>query len=167
MPGLTRLAVVWNREGATADAVRALEAQTKRIGVEVLSLEVREAVDIPGVVASARSANAQGIVQLPSPLLTKNRKLLVDAAAREKLPMMCEERVFVEDGCLMTYSANYVAMARRLADYVDRILRGAKAADLPVEQPREFEFVINQRTAQALGITISSTLQVQATEVIR
>jgi putative ABC transport system substrate-binding protein len=97
----------------------------------------------------------------------KNRSVLLEAVAREKLPMMCEERVYVVEGCLMSYSANYVAMVRRLADYVDRILRGAKAGDLPIEQPREFDFVINQRTAQALGLSVPNTLIVQATEVIR
>lgn len=167
VPNLTRVAVVWNKEGAGADAVRALETATKPMGVELLALEIREAADIPGVIASAKSAKVHGIVQLPSVFMFKNRSVLLEAVAREKLPMMCEERVYVVEGCLMSYSANYVAMVRRLADYVDRILRGAKAGDLPIEQPREFDFVINQRTAQALGLSVPNTLIVQATEVIR
>lgn len=133
VPGLSTVAVFWNKEGAGVDAVRALGAATKPMGLELLTLEVREPADIATAVALARAGKAQGIIQLPSPLLTKHRVALVEAAMRERLPLMCEERVFVVEGCLMTYSANYVALARRMADYVDRILRGAKPSELPVE----------------------------------
>jgi putative ABC transport system substrate-binding protein len=167
VPRLSRAGVIWNKEGAGADAVRALEDTAKRVGIDVLSLEVREPADIPRLIASAKAWNAEGIVQLPSPLLTQHRTALVGAVTRDKLPLLCEERIFVVDGCLMTYSASYTALASRLADYVDRVLRGARAGDLPIEQPREFEFVINQRTAQALGLALPTELILQATEVIR
>jgi putative ABC transport system substrate-binding protein len=167
VPRLSRAGVIWNKEGAGIDAVRALEEAAKRAGIEVLSLEVKEPADIPRLVASAKSWKAEGIVQLPSQLLYQHRAILVEAVARDRLPLLCEERTFVVDGCLMTYSASYTALAAHLADYVDRILRGAKAGELPFELPREFDFVINQRTAQALGLAVPTALLVQATEVIR
>src|SRR5262249_10881352 len=104
--------------------------------------------------------------QLPSPFLVQHRKLLVAALAITQLPAVCEQRMFVVEGCLMTYGPNFPAMARRTAYYVDRILKGAKPADLPIEQPREFELVINLKTAKALGLTISPLLLGRADQVI-
>ena len=97
----------------------------------------------------------------------KHRKTLLELLSTYHLPAICEMRMYVIEGCLMTYGASFDAMFRRAAYYVDRILKGAKPADLPVEQPREFELVINRTTAQALGLTLSPLLLYQATEVVQ
>jgi ABC-type uncharacterized transport system substrate-binding protein len=92
---------------------------------------------------------------------------LLELLNTHHLPATCEARMYVVEGCLMTYGASFDAMFRRAAYYVDRILKGTKPTDLPVEQPREFELVINRTTAQALGLTLSPLLLYQATEVIQ
>jgi putative tryptophan/tyrosine transport system substrate-binding protein len=107
------------------------------------------------------------VLQLTSPFFTKHRKTLLELLTTHHLPAICEMRMYVVEGCLMTYGASFDAMFRRAAYYVDRLLKGAKPADLPVEQPREFELVLNRTTAQALGLTLSPLLLYQATEVVQ
>ena len=168
IPNVTKVAVIWNKAGGGVNAVHAVQDAARPMGVEVRALEViQPAAELADAVATAKSWGAHGIVQLASPLITYNRASMIEAAARHKLPMMCEMRMYVVDGCLATYSASLPAMFARLADYVDRVLRGARADSLPIEQPREFEFVINQKTADALGLAIPQTIRLQATEIIR
>ncbi len=107
------------------------------------------------------------MLQLVSPFFTKHRQTLLELLSTHHLPAICEMRMYVVEGCLMTYGASLEAMFRRAAYYVDRILKGATPADLPVEQPMKFELVINLKTAQALGLTIPPTLLFQADEVLR
>jgi putative tryptophan/tyrosine transport system substrate-binding protein len=95
------------------------------------------------------------------------RKRIADLALRHRLPTMCEGRDWVEAGCLMSYAPNLDALYRRSATYVDKILKGAKPADLPIEQPTKFEFVINLKTAKALGLTIPPSVRARADEVIQ
>ena len=116
---------------------------------------------------SAKSWGAQGIVQLAAPAITRNRALLIEAATRHNMPMMCEMRIYVVDGCLATYSASLPAMFAQMADYVDRVLRGARVDRLAIEQPRQFEFVINRKTAETIGVVLSPGIRLQATEFIR
>ena len=111
--------------------------------------------------------HADALVVIPSALLSSHRRQLAELAVRNRLPSMYGERVDVDAGGLMSYGPSHVDMSRRAAGYVHKILKGAKPADLPVEQPIKFELVINLKTAQALGLTIPPTLLFQADEVIQ
>jgi putative ABC transport system substrate-binding protein len=167
VPNLARVAVLWHKEGGGIAAVQAVENAARTLGLQVLALEVREPGDFTTAITSAKSWGAQGLIQLASPFITKNRGILLELLSANRLPATCELRVYVVEGCLMTYSASLDELFRRMASFVDRILKGANPANLAIEQPREFEFVINLKTAQSLGLTIPSLLLVQATEVIQ
>lgn len=167
VPNLARVAVLYNREGGGVGSVQAVEAAARSLGLQVLLLEVREPADFATALASAQSSGAQGLIQLASPFITKHRSVLLELLVSHRMPATCELREYVVEGCLMTYSADLSAMFRRMADFVDRILKGAHPADLPIEQPREFDFVINLKTAQALGLAVPSSLRIQVTEVIQ
>lgn len=166
VPHLSRVAVIWNREGGGIHSVQAVEAAGRAAGLAIRAFEIAQPADLPDAVAAARAWGAQGVVQLASPVITFNRTLLIEAANRHRLPLMCEMRSYVVDGCLATYSASLSAMFAQLADYVDRVLRGARAETLPIEQPREFEFVINQATADAIGVTLGPKIRLQAQDII-
>ena len=167
VPTLTRVAIVWNATGTDARIAHSVADTAKAMGMQALTFEVHNTSDLSDVIASAKALGAQGVVQLAAPFITRNRALLIEALARNGLPATCELRMYVAEGCLMTYSANIDAMFRREAAYVDRILRGANPAELAIEQPREFELIINLKTAQALGLTIPPMLRFQANEVIQ
>lgn len=167
IPRIGKVGVIWNREGGGVGAVQALEHAARTLGVELRAFEIVHPSDLPEAMRQAKLWGAQGIVQPASPVFTQNRVSLLEAAARHQLPMMCEMRNLVVEGCLATYSASFPAQYARMADYVDRVLRGARADSLPVEQPREFEFVINARTARELGLEINPAIRLRATEVLQ
>ena len=168
VPGMVRVAVFWNpTEVSGARQLRDTEDAARGLGLQVHALEVRGLDDFAGAFAAARTARAEGLIVLAGPGLGEHRARLVELAARHHLPAMYWRREFVAAGGLMSYAASQHAMARRAATYVDKILKGAKPADLPVEQPTKFELVINLQTAQALGITIPPMLLFQADEVLR
>jgi putative ABC transport system substrate-binding protein len=167
VPNLTRLAILWNREGSGDAAVQAVEVAARTLGMQVLVLEVKGPGDFATAISAAKTWGAQALVQLASPLITKNRRILLDLLSANRLPASCEMRWYVEEGCLMTYSADLNLMFRRMAYFVDRILKGANPADLAVEQPREFELVINESTARRLGLSVPTSLRLQATAVIQ
>jgi putative ABC transport system substrate-binding protein len=104
------------------------------------------------------------MIQLASPFITKNRGVLLPLLSERRLPATCEWREYVVDGCLMSYSADINAMFRQMAPFVDRILKGANPGSIAIEQPREFQFVVNRKTAEALGLTIPKSLEFQMTE---
>ena len=168
VPRLSKIAILWNgAEGGDPRSVQMIEDAAKRMALQVLRVEVREPKDFAEAIAKAKSWGAQGLVEMASPFITKNRKLLLDLLESNRLPATCEMRLYVAEGCLMTYSGNLDAMFRREAYFVDRILKGASPKDLAVEQPREFEFVINLKAAKALGLTIPQSVLVRADEVIQ
>jgi putative ABC transport system substrate-binding protein len=167
VPGFARVVVLWNKDGGGTAAVRAVEAAGHSLGLQLLVLEVREPRDFATVLATAKSWHAQGLIQLAAPFITKNRAILLERLASDHMPATCEMRRYVVEGCLMTYSANLAGMFRRMGYYVDRILKGTRPGDLPIEQPREFELVINLKTAKALGLTMPSSLLMQANETIQ
>ncbi len=167
VPNLSRVAILWNQEGGGTGSVRAVESAARTLGLHVVTLEVREPADFATAIASAKTWGAQGLIQLASPFITKNRSVLLELLHANRLPATCELREYVVEGCLMTYSANINSMFRGMASFVDRILKGANPASLAIEQPREFELVINLKTAQSLGLAIPSSLLIQTTEVIR
>jgi putative ABC transport system substrate-binding protein len=168
VPGLARVAILWNPvEVSAARQLRDTEEAARVLGLQVHVLEVRGPDDFEGVFTAARTGRAEGLIILADPVTLFHRARLVDLAAQSRLPAIYWERVFAEAGGLMSYAASDRDMHQRAAHYVDRILKGAKPADLPVEQPTKFELVINLKTAQALGLTLPPTLLFQADEVIQ
>ena len=166
VPKLDRVAILWNREGGGTAAVQAVESAARTLGLQVISLEVREPGDFAAAIAAAKSGGAQGLIQLASPVITKHRRVLLDLLEANRLPATCELREYVVEGCLMTYSADLQAIFRSMASFVDRILKGAKPASLAIEQPREFELVINTKTARSLGLAIPASVEAQLTEKV-
>jgi putative ABC transport system substrate-binding protein len=150
----------------TAQFVKAITAAgtTKKIAVRVAS--VRDAADIQDAIENSSKRSGGGLIIFPDSLLINNRELIVELAARHQLPAVYPFRMFPEAGGLLSYGPNFTAIFRRTAEYVDKILKGTKPADLPVEQPTILELVINLKTAKALGLTISPTLLTRANEVI-
>jgi putative tryptophan/tyrosine transport system substrate-binding protein len=137
------------------------------LGVPVQSLAVREASDLDGAFETAVRERAAALIILRDSLTLGYQTQLVELAAKHRLPAMYEDKAWTDAGGLMAYGPSIPDMSRRAATYVDKILKGANPADLPVEQPTTFEFVINAKTAQALGLTIPHHVLLQATEVIQ
>jgi putative ABC transport system substrate-binding protein len=167
LPRLSRVAVLWDAANPyPAQVFKEAESAAQMLGLEVQSLEVREPDDFNSVFGAARSKNPDALVTVEDPLTVGHRKQIVDFAARNQLPAIYGLREFVEVGGLMAYGASISDLYRRAAVYVDKILKGARPADLPVEQPTKFEFVINLRTAHTLGLTIPPAILARADKVI-
>ena len=167
VPKLSRIAVLWYEGGnQEAGAVRAAQDAARTLRLQLQAHEVKELADLVGAVAAAKAWGAHALLQIPSPFFFNHRATLVALITAHRIPAMCESRPLVVQGCLMTYAPSFEAMARRSAYYVDRILKGAKPADLPVEHPTKFELVINLKTAKALGLTIPQSLLIRADQVI-
>ncbi len=166
-PGVTRVAVLRDAAIPTGPAqFGVIQAVAPSLRVEVNPVNVRDAGEIERAVAAfARSANG-GLIVTGSNLVTLHRDLIITLAARHKLPAVYYERFFVAAGGLVSYGPDFVDQYRRAAGYVDRILRGEKPADLPVQAPTKYELVINLKTAKALGLTVPDTLLARADEVI-
>jgi putative tryptophan/tyrosine transport system substrate-binding protein len=130
-------------------------------------LEVREPNDFDSAFEAAKKGRAGAVDILTSAFLTAHRKKLVDSAEKSRLPVIYGNNTFVEAGGLMSYGPSQVDNYRRAATYVDKILKGAKPADLPVEQPRKFEFIINLKAAKQIGLTIPPNVLARADKVIR
>ena len=166
-PGVTRAAVL--RDPAIAAGIGqfgAIQAVAPSLGVEVSPVNVRDAGEIERAVAAfARSANG-GLIVTASALALVHRDLIIALAARHKLPAVYSDRFFVTAGGLISYGPDFVDQYRRAAGYVDRILKGEKPADLPVQAPTKYELVINLKTAKALGLDVPPTLLARADEVI-
>jgi putative ABC transport system substrate-binding protein len=166
VPGLSRLVFI-GYKGAAAMAVQAPAATAAgTLGLKARLLQVGEVADFEGAFRAAHDERAQALHVLPSPFLNAHRRLLIDLAARYRLPAMYEFREYVRDGGLMSYGVSLPDMYRRAASYVDRILKGAKPGDLPIEQATKFELVINLKTAKALGLTVPPALLARADQVI-
>ncbi len=168
VPGLSRLALLWNPEvrGAVLDYKEAASA-ARSLRVEVQSVEVSRAEDLDRAFSTITSWRAQALM-LPgiNPVGFANRAQIVSFAQRNRLPSMFPTKEYVDSGGLMSYGPSLVDLFRRAAGYVDKILKGAKPADLPVQQPTKFELVINLKTAKALGLTLPQSLLRRADEVI-
>jgi ABC-type uncharacterized transport system substrate-binding protein len=136
------------------------------IAVQVQPVGARSAAELKGAFAAMARARAQAVLVLSAALFLAERQRVAELAIKQGLPTMSMDKDFVEAGGLMSYSANWDDLYRRGAIYVDRILKGAKPADLPVEQATKFELVINFKTAKALALTIPQTLLLQASQVI-
>ena len=168
MPGLARVAVFWNPPNPTYGPIlKELEAAAQTLGVELQRLEVRVPDDFEAAFEAATNQHAGALIAPGDPLTTNRFKLLADLALKHWLPMMMEQKEFVEAGGLMAYGPNVPDSYRRSATYVDKILKGAKPADLPMQQPTMFDFAVNLKTAQALGLIIPQSVLMQATGVIQ
>ena len=167
IPTSSTTAVVWN---PTNPAVRlaAQEAQDAAplLGIRLVSIEVRTTSDIVSAFDIAKQEGAQGVIVLPDPLTGSHRSTIIALAAKARMPALYGYREYVDEGGLLAYGPNYRDVFRRAAIYIDKILKGAKPADLPVEQPTTFDLVINLSTAKALGLEVPPTLLARADEVI-
>jgi len=160
------LAIIFD-VGFPQSALELAEAQAGAgtLGIEIAPLEIRRAEDIaPALEALKPEADALYVVG--APLMDANRTRIIEPALRTRLPTIFSNRYAVRAGALMSYGANFTDLFRRAAEFVDKILRGAKPADIPVEQPTKFDFVINLTTAKTLGIEVPQTLLARADEVI-
>jgi putative ABC transport system substrate-binding protein len=166
LPTVTRVAVLWDE--ASADQRRAVEAAARPLGVQLQLLELRHPpYEFAGAFAAAAQGQAEALLVLNSPIFFMQSEQILDLAARSRLPAMFGASDSARAGGLMAYDVNTLDSGRRVATYVDKILKGAKPADLPVEQPIKFELVLNLKTAKVLGITFPPTLLIQADEVIQ
>ncbi len=147
--------------------IKVLQTQAQRVGVVLRPLAVRNLDDIKSAFSAMTQERADALVTLQDSVTGDNRKAIVDLANGNRLPAIYQVSEFVEVGGRMSYGMNTVNQWRRSAYYVDRILRGAKPSDLPVEQPMTFEFVVNMKTAKALGLTMPPEIMVRATKVIQ
>ncbi len=144
-----------------------MEAAARTLGLQVISLEAREARELEAAFEAASGQRAETLLTLDNGLLSVHRAELAGLATRSRLPMMSGGRVYADAGGLLSYGPDALDEYRRAATFVDKILKGAKPADLPVEQPTKFDFVVNLKTAQALGLTIPQSVLAQATEIIQ
>ena len=169
VPGFSRVAVLWDPEGpAPVVAFRETEVAAKALGLQLESLEVRAPnPDFETVFRSAMKSHAAALLVIGNPLINRYLAQIVGLAQRNRLPAMYADKFFVEAGGLMSYGVNIVDVYKRLGVYVDKILKGTKPADLPVEQPTKFEFIINLKTAKALNLTIPPNVLVRADKVVK
>jgi putative ABC transport system substrate-binding protein len=168
VPGISRVVVLWNPESTgKALELREMEVAARTLGVQLEARGVRSGDDFESALSSTTRQPLDALVVLSDPLTTTYRARIADFALQNGLASISETRVFAETGMLMTYGPDPADLFRRAATYVDKILKGAKPADLPVEQPRQFDFVINLKTARELGLTIPQHVLLQATEVIQ
>jgi putative ABC transport system substrate-binding protein len=167
VPGLARVAVLANPSGpGVVLQVEGTRDAAQVLGLRLQSLEVRRPDELASAFDAAAQEHAEAMTIIGDSVLHANVAGLADLAAQHRLPAVFPGREFVEAGGLLAYGPNQAAQFRRAAYYVDRILKGTKPADLPVEQPREFDFVLNARTARALGLEIPQQVMQQVTEVI-
>jgi putative ABC transport system substrate-binding protein len=168
--GSTRMAVLWQPgalgERAMRDMVEETQVAGRTLGLELRFVEARRPDDFEQAFSAMREARVGGLLVFPNPLLFEERRSIVAHAAKGRLPAVYPWREAASVGGLMSYSTNFPDMYRRAATYVDKILKGAKPGDLPIEQPTTFELVINLKTAKALGLTIPPSLLHRADQVI-
>jgi putative ABC transport system substrate-binding protein len=167
VPQISRVAVILNLEQPPHVAMwRAIEAMAPSLGVSSTATDVQDPAEVDRALeAFAREPNG-GLIVLPGPITVNHRELILALAARHRLPAAYAFRFFVTSGGLVSYGVDPLDQSRQAAAYVDRILKGAKPEDLPIQQPTKFELVINLKTAKALGIDVPPSLLARADEVI-
>ena len=170
VPGVSRLAVLWQPgalpERTDRDMRQGAEVAARALGVRLQFVEARGPADFDRAFSDITRARAGALAVWGGAIFNSERRRLVELAAKHRLPTVYTSRDFVDVGGLMTYGSNLADLFRRAATYVDKILKGAKPADLPVEQPTKFDLVINLKTAKALGLTIPPALLLRADKVI-
>jgi putative ABC transport system substrate-binding protein len=171
VPGVSRVVVLWQPGGlgerTEQEMLKQADDAARALGVRLQFVEAREAADLEPAFSEMTRARADALTVFPSTMFFNERRRMTALAAKNRLPAVYQLREFVEAGGLMAYGTNIADLFRRAATYVDKILKGAKPADLPVEQPTKFELVINLKTAKALGLTIPPSLLGRADEIIQ
>ena len=168
LPAVSRVAVVWNAANPyPAVVLQQTKEAAPALGIEILSFEVRGPADIAGALESVMRQRPNALITVEDPLTINERDYIVEFTARNRLPAMYGVREFVVAGGLIAYGANLADLLRRSAGYVDKILRGAKPGDLPIQLPTTFELAINLKTAKALGLAIPQSILLRADELIQ
>ena len=167
-PRISRIAVFWaaTNPGA-ARSLRELQAAAPALKIPILSVEIRSIGDIDSAFERARTAKVDGTVIVQDPFMLLHRKRIIELAAHHRLPAIYGSATFVEEGGLVSYGADIPDLYRRAAGFVDKILKGAKPGDLPIEQPTKFQLVINLRAAKAIHLTVPKAILVRADQVIQ
>ncbi len=169
-PSVTRVGILWQPgtlpEAKFRGVIENVQATASTLGVQLQIFEAREAGQFEKAFADATSAQVNGFIVMQSPMFVAQRKAIIDLVAKHNLPAIYEWDVYADSGGLISYGASLIDEYRRAAPYADKILKGAKPADLPVEQPTKFELIINLKTAKALGFTIPPSLRMRADRVI-
>jgi putative ABC transport system substrate-binding protein len=166
-PNVSRVAIFWNPNNAASVAgLKESEVAARALRIQLLPLDVRRADDFAGAFPAALRARADALIAFGDALLTTHRARIVDFAAKNRLPAMYGNQGYMDAGGLMFYGPNVADQFRRAATYVDKILKGAKPGDLPIEQPTKLDLVINLKTAKALGLTIPQSFLSRADRVI-
>jgi putative tryptophan/tyrosine transport system substrate-binding protein len=170
VPGLARVAALWHPhaygERTMTNIVKDIEEAARTLGMQLQLVPADGPGDIASAFAAMAKERADAFIVMPSPMLFGEHQHIVELAANNRLPGMYQAREFVDAGGLMSYGANLDDLFRRTAPYVDKILKGAKPAELPVERPTKFELVINMKNARALGLTINRDIQLVADELV-
>ena len=168
VPNVSRVAVLWNPDYPDAVTnMRETKAAAPLLGIKLQFVEMREPNDLEQAFSAMKRDRADALVTINSPNIISQSKRVVDFAAKSRLPAMYSFREYVDDGGLMFYGASLTEMYRRAAIYVDKILKGAKPANLPIEQRTKFEFVINLKTAKQIGLTIPPSVLARADKIIK
>jgi len=168
IPTLSRLAVLINPTSSfSALALKEIEATAQKLGISVQVVEARTVDDFEAAFATLAAKHAEALLQVPDPTLINQRTRLIDLETKRRMPTMHSSLEYADAGGLMAYGADRTELFRRTAGYVDKILKGSKPADLPVEQPTKFEFLINLKTAKQIGLTIPPNVLARADRVIK
>ena len=169
VPQISRVGVLWdpNSQISMPTVFKDYETAARALKIQLQSLEIRGTNDFEGAFRAAAKGRGQALIVIRNPLHTRHQKQIADLAIKNRLPSMNETSDMVEASGLASYSASDADQFRRAAYYVDRILKGAKPADLPVEQPTKFELVINLKTAKQIGLTIPQSMLYRADKVIK
>jgi putative ABC transport system substrate-binding protein len=168
IPRITRVGALWNPDFPTgALSYKNTQKVATVLGLQLQSMEVRRSEDFAVAFRTATKARSQAVFPLRNPLIVNERKRIAELAIESRLPVMYDDREFVEAGGLMSYGTNLADLYRRAATYVDKILKGRRPADLPVERPIKFEFIVNLKAAKQIGVTIPPNVLVRADRVIK
>jgi ABC-type uncharacterized transport system substrate-binding protein len=169
VPRLSRVAVLGSQDALSSGAqIKEMEVAARALGLQLYPTEWRGGADnLPAAFSAAAKARVGALIALSDPRMLANRHLIAELSVKNRLPNVYQASEFAEAGGLMTYGTNFADLFRRAATFVDKILKGAKPADLPVEQPTKFEFVINLKTAKQIGLTIPPNVLARADKVIR
>jgi putative ABC transport system substrate-binding protein len=170
VPNATKIAVIWHSQGGASDdeeELKAIESAARELGVKILSSGLRETRELESAYTMITAEKPNGAIILRNSVTMFNRKQLADFAVKVRIPSICEGQDFTRDGCLISYGPDLLHNWRRAAALVDKIFKGVKPAEIPVEQPIKFELVINLKTAKQIGLTIPPIVMARADRVIR
>ena len=168
VPRISRVAVLWDSSGISdAAMVGVLRSVAPKLGMTLLPHDAQTLDELPAALAAITRERADGLFVFPGFLNAKHENLILEFAARNRLPTMCHGSAWVEDGCLMSYYTDWLDLRRRAATFVDKILKGANPGELSVEQPTKFDLAVNLKTAKALGLTIATSILARADQIIQ